>query len=968
MMKFNLTGKNMKRSFIISVLLALLMSACSHEVNEQESISIARSFLIHLDDTKTSYDNNVVQWSEGDVIRYYSAKNGEIGTAQVDLSQSFASINVSIGTGDTFLIAEYGGSTILNNTGKDFILKGAVSDIQDGSFRNAHVAVVKTYEMKDNTTLHFKNITSLIKFSIKRMDVDYIVFKATGGEQLHGDGFLKLSFSDENSTASFEEAGGASIRVNTNGPGTFYISTLPLTLSEGFSIECYDANDRLLGSAKSSKAVTLNQNEILNVGELDSRIEQVFTDLSAQSFANCYVVSQYGDYKFCATVKGPGPDTIDGTPFRAVVLWESLGDGSAAVSGSIVKDILLDDDYVVFSTGGEDGNALIAVKDRDDELLWSWHIWVCKDYDPVGSAQTCPNKAGIIMDRYIGATTNLPGNPNAKGLYYQWGHKDPIAQGVGNAIGVENEPLWGTVKSLSDPCPAGWRIPEGGNSGVWATAFASSTPLNTESWNSSAKGFDFGGFWFPASGIWHIEQSSITGDGKSLAVWSCAEDPEALYVQDNGILCPVSNEKGSSFACSVRCVSETSDPIIAPSEVVLSSSSIFVEPGMSVTIDASVSPSNANVTDLSWSSGDVNVATVSPKGTIIGVSSGECVVTATAYNGVSSSVKVTVAKKDAAANCHIVSPDGWLAFPAVKGNSSTSVGTITRVAVLWETFGTNVKPSVGDVVQSAYKVGDHIIVHAGAASGNAVVCAKDAAGTILWSWHVWVTPEDLAALAQVYKNDAGTMMDRNLGALAADPTDVRSRGLLYQWGRKDPFRGNTGTNNGERAVTTNSWPSAVKSSKTTGTVTYTIQHPMEHIYGISTDYSWVWGDSYGLWLKKKTIYDPCPPGWRVPDGGDKGIWAKAHGQEIFIAPNQFRSDSNALYFDDLTVNGSETCYPRAGYVDKESNQIYSGFRYWSCTTSSVSTAYSMSIYMNVDVSTSIKQYEASACAVRCMAE
>ena len=102
MTKFNLTGKDMKKSFIISVLCALLISACSREVNEHESISIARSFLLQLDGTKTLYDNNLVQWSDGDVIRYYSAKNGEIGTAQVDLSQAFASINVSIGAGDTF--------------------------------------------------------------------------------------------------------------------------------------------------------------------------------------------------------------------------------------------------------------------------------------------------------------------------------------------------------------------------------------------------------------------------------------------------------------------------------------------------------------------------------------------------------------------------------------------------------------------------------------------------------------------------------------------------------------------------------------------------------------------------------------------------------------------------------------------------------------------------------------------------
>ena len=35
------------------------------------------------------------------------------------------------------------------------------------------------------------------------------------------------------------------------------------------------------------------------------------------------------------------------------------------------------------------------------------------------------------------------------------------------------------------------------------------------------------------------------------------------------------------------------------------------------------------------------------------------------------------------------------------------------------------------------------------------------------------------------------MMDRNLGATSATPGNVGSLGLLYQWGRKDPFLGSS---------------------------------------------------------------------------------------------------------------------------------------------------------------------------------
>ena len=47
-----------------------------------------------------------------------------------------------------------------------------------------------------------------------------------------------------------------------------------------------------------------------------------------------------------------------------------------------------------------------------------------------------------------------------------------------------------------------------------------------------------------------------------------------------------------------------------------------------------------------------------------------------------------------------------------------------------------------------------------------MIAAKDAEGKILWSWHIWMT--DLP-MGQVYWRNAGTMMDRNLGALSATP-------------------------------------------------------------------------------------------------------------------------------------------------------------------------------------------------------
>ena len=237
--------------------------------------------------------------------------------------------------------------------------------------------------------------------------------------------------------------------------------------------------------------------------------------------------------------------------------------------------------------------------------------------------------------------------------------------------------------------------------------------------------------------------------------------------------------------------------------------------------------------------------------------------------------------KDGSANCYIISESGIYTFDAVKGNSAESVGEVKSVEVLWESFGTSVAPKSGDLIKSVSYSNDSIIIQTAATfrEGNAVVAAKDASGIILWSWHIWLTDQPKG---QVYYNNAGTMMDRNLGATSTDPTMVESRGLFYQWGRKDPFMGMCLA---DEMVSTITWPSEVSSSYSSGTIKYTVENPTTYITGNSDNSDWYYsGDSStdnNRWQSNKTIYDPCPTGWRVPDGGSNGVWAKACGKTSF---------------------------------------------------------------------------------------
>ena len=225
------------------------------------------------------------------------------------------------------------------------------------------------------------------------------------------------------------------------------------------------------------------------------------------------------------------------------------------------------------------------------------------------------------------------------------------------------------------------------------------------------------------------------------------------------------------------------------------------------------------------------------------------------------------------ANCYVVPGFGEFSFDAsVKGNSYESVGAAASAEVLWESFGTTEAPNAGDVVSDVRLDAGDICFKANR-NGNAVVAVKDAAGDILWSWHLWICEGfDPSATAQTYYNGAGIVMDRNLGALSTVHGDPLGIGLVYQWGRKDPFLSNYNFSGTDCYIASTPGFPGGESASSSKDIAYTIKHPMVSI--------WSESESHGDWLvpkdgvvdstrwaAAKTLYDPCPPGWKVPKGG-----------------------------------------------------------------------------------------------------
>ena len=326
------------------------------------------------------------------------------------------------------------------------------------------------------------------------------------------------------------------------------------------------------------------------------------------------------------------------------------------------------------------------------------------------------------------------------------------------------------------------------------------------------------------------------------------------------------------------------------------------------------------------------------------------------------------------ANSYIVSKAGSYKFTPTKGNSSESVGAIATAEVLWETFGTDVTPNVGDLVKNVKYENGVISFETPSAykEGNAVIAAKDASGRILWSWHIWLTDQPEG---QEYYNDAGTMMDRNLGATSATPGDVGALGLLYQWGRKDPFLGSSSISSNSVAKSTITWPSAVSSDSSYGTIAYATANPTTFITKNSNYSDWYYTGSSSIdntrWTTSETsksIYDPCPAGWRVPDGGDKGVWSKACGSSSYFSGYPYDSTNEGMNFSGKFGSASTIWYPASGYRYSSDGSLSYVGNDGDCWSASPNSSYAYDLHFSSDggVYPSGISLRASGRSVRCL--
>jgi uncharacterized protein (TIGR02145 family) len=209
----------------------------------------------------------------------------------------------------------------------------------------------------------------------------------------------------------------------------------------------------------------------------------------------------------------------------------------------------------------------------------------------------------------------------------------------------------------------------------------------------------------------------------------------------------------------------------------------------------------------------------------------------------------------------------------------------------------------------------YLTVSTGSAEGNAVIAIKVGA-EIKWSWHVWVTN-------YVPSGEPGTFMDRNLGALSNNRNDnggVNALGLLYQWGRKDPFPGSSGVSSDSESAIYNAGGAisgVLKENAPSGpNLEVSIANPLTFYYSTGGNYDWYASGtgvrSNYLWNSvedRKTPYDPCPTGWKIPTMSDWDL----------LTIDNFLPQSNVPKGRTGARHGG--WYPAAGYRNHDNGNL-----------------------------------------------
>ena len=322
----------------------------------------------------------------------------------------------------------------------------------------------------------------------------------------------------------------------------------------------------------------------------------------------------------------------------------------------------------------------------------------------------------------------------------------------------------------------------------------------------------------------------------------------------------------------------------------------------------------------------------------------------------------------------------WITKPTSGSGVNKGMGYTAKTAeLLWQ----DAKGLITAVGIDGYYLTLTVGKNASAQEGNALIAVKDANGTILWSWHIWVTKQTFAT-ANLTTINTGSHTYKvtpvNIGWIG----NAKSKGVntYFQWGRKDPFIPTKNESVQNRPVynISNSDVTGLtyKEDNSQNPVTiadniknpttlyhcsyYKYQAPSRSMFYNMWDAKQTGGGDNVSTATKKTVYDPCPPGFCVPTSNlykkiTSGRDSYSEFDNTYYGLNVSSIANPALFFPASGCRGQST----TGY------RINTDGFYWSASVSTeVVSAYHFTFSSYLP--SMALRIRSSACSIRAVVE
>ncbi len=206
-----------------------------------------------------------------------------------------------------------------------------------------------------------------------------------------------------------------------------------------------------------------------------------------------------------------------------------------------------------------------------------------------------------------------------------------------------------------------------------------------------------------------------------------------------------------------------------------------------------------------------------------------------------------------------------------------------------------------DVIEEVFTYGKggtgNIVVTTGSINGNAVVAVR-VNNNIVWSWHIWVDAEP-SKIGTIRMPSGAVLMDRNLGATSKAVSEIGAVGIQFQFGRKDPFTASAsfGTPSEVLLYDLSGRNPEIKTVDGPKDLAFAVANPHTYIKSLWVDWC---DENITTWWQSedgsKTVYDPCPAGWRVPALEDYSGLADEHFNKNVEGGHNFIFDGQSNFF------------------------------------------------------------------------